>query len=78
MGNHSVFFSHLLKGKMTTVTEEQYQDAVDNDMGWCTICKDFTRECTEPDAENYDCPNCQSHSVIGAELAMIDGEIEVE
>lgn len=43
--------------------------ALDNSLGWCTGCADFTRECTEPDAEGYDCPVCESDSVVGAELA---------
>jgi Zn finger protein HypA/HybF involved in hydrogenase expression len=60
----------------TKVAESDYLDAVDNYTGWCTKCKDFTRDSTEPDAEGYDCPECEQDTVIGAENALIQGLIE--
>lgn len=35
--------------------------------GFCTNCEEFTREMTEPDARDYDCPVCGENKVIGAE-----------
>jgi Zn finger protein HypA/HybF involved in hydrogenase expression len=58
-----------------SVTFEEFEEAQSNDMGYCTECKDFTRECTEPDAENYDCPECGSYTVFGAKQAMLMGLI---
>ncbi len=55
-----------------------YIDAVNNYLGWCTNCKEFTRDSTEPDADGYDCPGCEQHTVLGAEQAMICMEIEVD
>jgi hypothetical protein len=62
-------------GPPIPVTEEAYMEACDQYMGWCTECKDFTRECCEPDARYYDCPECEKHSVHGAEEALLCGLI---
>jgi len=61
-----------MKGK---TTEEEYLDAVDLYYGWCTKCNEFTRDSTEPDAEEYDCPVCRHNTVYGAEQALILGLI---
>jgi len=55
-----------------------YQDAVDSYTGWCRDCREFTRGCTEPDAEDYECPSCGERRVMGAEQAMLLGYIIVE
>ena len=57
------------------VTEADYFDATENYLGWCTGCKEFTRDCTEPDAHGYSCPKCECYTVIGAEDALLAGEI---
>ena len=63
---------------MSSISEERYHEACDSYEGYCTECKDFTRETTEPDAEGYDCPKCDGDTVMGAEQAMITGEVEIE
>lgn len=60
----------------TKVSDEEYAYATNSYMGWCTACKEFTRECTEPDATEYDCDKCGQNTVMGAEQAVIEGEIE--
>ncbi len=62
----------------TIVKMADYLDATENYVGWCTVCKEFTRDQTEPDAEDYDCPGCEQNTVMGAEQAMVCMEIEVE
>jgi hypothetical protein len=57
----------------TRVTEEKYLEAANDYIGWCSVCKEFTRESTEPDAEDYDCPVCGEDSVMGAEQALLIG-----
>lgn len=52
------------------MTEDEWQQARDGYQGWCPPCGAWTRECTEPDAEGYDCPSCGKHTVIGAEMAL--------
>jgi hypothetical protein len=59
------------------VTKQAYQDATENYMGWCPNCKDFTREGTEPDAEQYDCPECEENCVVGAEDALLMGLFDI-
>lgn len=49
-----------------------YIRARENNEGYCTVCQDWTRDCTEPDAESYDCPQCEQHTVIGADLYLIE------
>lgn len=60
---------------MTQVEEDDYLQAADTSTGFCTTCKDFTRDCTEPDAEDYKCPVCDLMTVVGAEQALIMGLI---
>ena len=57
------------------VSEQKYLDARDSYYGWCPSCGEFTRECTEPDAENYDCPKCGQDVVVGADQAILLGLI---
>lgn len=54
------------------ITEAEYQDARDNYEGFCTVCNAFTRLETEPDADEYDCPECEGLTVVGAENALVD------
>jgi Zn finger protein HypA/HybF involved in hydrogenase expression len=61
---------------VTSVSEEEYVQAVDDYRGWCTHCKEFTRDMTEGDAEGYDCPKCDQNTVVGAENALIMGLID--
>lgn len=47
-------------------------EAIENNQGFCTDCLEFTRDCTEPDAEGYDCPVCEKNTVIGGEILMLN------
>ena len=61
------------------VTEDRYREACEGYEGWCDVCGDFTRDCTEADAEGYDCGQCESSdSVCGAEQALLLGKITIE
>ena len=55
------------------ISEESYHEAVEASQGWCTSCNEFTRDETEPDAEEYDCPKCEQNTVVGAENALMMG-----
>jgi len=58
------------------ITEQEYLEAVRNMEGYCTACEAFTREMCEPDAREYDCPDCGENTVYGAEEALIMGLFE--
>lgn len=38
--------------------------------GWCLSCGDWTLDDVEPDAENYECPECGARRVCGAPLIL--------
>lgn len=73
-----IFYFHKLVMNMKVISEEEYLEATDCYSGWCTECQEFTRDETEPDAENYLCPQCETNSVVGAENALIMGLIEIK
>ena len=60
------------------MTPQEFLEYQESYQGYCTNCNFWTRECTEPDAEDYDCPECGENTVIGAENALIMGEIEID
>lgn len=62
--------------KPITMTEADYEDAVDSSLGLCTNCREWTHDCAEPDARGYECPVCDLPNVFGAEEALIMGLIE--
>lgn len=56
---------------------ETIEDAMQKYEGFCQDCREFTRPQTEPDAEGYDCPQCDGHNVIGAEQGNILGVFDL-
>lgn len=68
---------HPMANDPHTVTESEYKDACDSNLGFCIECKKFTREMVEPDAENYECPECESNNVFGAEQSLILDHIQI-
>lgn len=63
---------------MKLVSEARYREACANDEGWCTSCEDFTRDSdTEPDAEEYPCPECEQRTCMGAEQALLTGAFDI-
>lgn len=62
--------------KPITMTEVDYEDAVDSNLGLCTNCREWTHDSAEPDAVEYKCPKCEGLTVFGAEEALVMGLIE--
>ena len=56
---------------------DEFRDLSGLFQGYCTVCEDFTRDSTEPDAEGYDCPICGQDAVMGVEQALLLGEIDI-
>lgn len=51
--------------------ESEYLENRGDYIGFCTSCKEWTRDCTEPDVEGYDCPECEENTVIGADMFLM-------
>lgn len=64
-------------GKPIEMTESEYLEACDSYQGICLDCGEL-RDCTEPDAEGYDCPSCDGNNVQGIENALLCGNILFE
>jgi len=56
-------------------TLEQIQDAIEINSGFCTECG-AERDGCEPDARNYECPECGKRKVFGAEELLLMGMVE--
>jgi len=63
------------KPTCVAVEEDELREAIDSYQGWCTNCQAFTHDSSEPDAENYECPDCGRDTVYGAEQALLLGKI---
>lgn len=57
------------------IDENEYYNASENLIGWCTTCQAFTTDMVEPDARGYKCEVCEKKTVYGAEEALIQGLI---
>ena len=53
------------------MTQEEYENFSEEYAGYCSKCDDITTYEVEPDAEGYECEQCQNHSVMGMENALI-------
>ena len=61
--------------KVVLISEEDYRDY--ENIGFCTVCMDWTLENIEPDAEKCYCTYCNNYSVVGTPNALIMGLIEI-
>jgi len=53
-------------------TEDLIEKIEADDMsGWCTDCEDWTHDCCEPDAREYECPVCENKTCFGAEECLL-------
>lgn len=60
------------------LTEEAYQEHVDSMDGVCLGCGKWRYGDTEGDAENYPCDSCGENHVMGTEMALIAGHLEIQ
>jgi len=56
------------------ITIEEYEQMHDASEGKCRSCGAY-RDMTEPDAENYDCPECCLNTVDGCDVYLTAGRI---
>jgi PHP family Zn ribbon phosphoesterase len=59
------------------ITMDQYNEAREAYLGFCTACNKFTTGCVEPDAHEYECESCGELTVMGVEDALMEELIEV-
>lgn len=57
---------------MRTFELEQIEEAMVDNIGFCTTCG-AERECCEPDARKYECDECGAFAVYGAEELVMMG-----
>lgn len=63
---------------MISITEDDYEYHTENYDGVCLGCGEWQDGGVEPDAENYKCEACGENKIVGAEQALIMGEIDFE
>ena len=59
------------------ITQQEFEEANEQHLGYCTECDAITGEDCEPDAEDYECPLCGGECVIGLETALLLGKIVI-
>jgi len=58
--------------------EEEYMRLTEECAGYCSMCNEITKDSeVEPDAEEYQCPQCGEATVCGIEQALLMGKIEI-
>lgn len=63
--------------KKIKMTEGDYLSHCDNSDGLCLSCYEIKYGDTEPDATDYLCDHCSELEVVGMEIAMLNGDIEI-
>lgn len=61
---------------LPTIEEVEAEIASDSYNGWCTYCGAWTHDCCEPDAHNYECPECSNRTVYGAEELIVQNMVK--
>ena len=54
-------------------TIEEIETHIETDEGWCIYCGKWKHDCCEPDASEYECPECEQNTVYHAEELVIQG-----
>lgn len=59
------------------ITEQELFAECEAFRGFCPACDNFVRDGVEPDAQGHACPECGGSAVVGAELAVIQGKLDL-
>ena len=62
----------------SSVSQADFEEACECNIGYCTTCECFCGDSVEPDAEGYCCPECGEDTLMGAEQALICGLFDLE
>lgn len=60
------------------ITEAEFNALMSEYGGVCLQCGYCQYGGVEPDAEEYECEECGAHAVMGAELAVVSGAVELD
>lgn len=63
---------------VVTISKDEYDELEDCYGGFCLKCKEFCFDGCEPDAMNYECPECGKRAVMGIESAFLMGYVKVK
>jgi hypothetical protein len=59
------------------IGEEEWLEMVEDELGYCTGCQDFTRGKVGPEAVGYFCPVCGGWIVVGTDVLLMNEMVEV-
>ncbi|MFA5186519.1 MAG: hypothetical protein WC551_08600 [Patescibacteria group bacterium] len=60
------------------MTGEQFSAARQAGAGWCCFCSRITQDGVGPVERNAECPECGEAGVVGIDLALLKGFVEIE
>ena len=49
-----------------------FKDVVLYGLAYCTTCEEYIDERVEPDAEDYECPQCGNNTLMGADYVVFN------
>ena len=67
----------MSKFETIELSEDDFMEHNDSYDGICLHCGEWSFGGCEPDARNYECESCGAKQVMGAEMAMVAGYIEI-
>jgi len=59
------------------ISEEEYLEHTESYDGICLHCGEWSFGGCEPDARNYECESCGLKKVMGAEMALVAGHLDI-
>lgn len=60
-----------------SMTQEEYEELTEASLGMCLACGAL-RGTVEPDAEGYECEECEAPAVMGVEQMLMEGILEFQ
>lgn len=69
-------FKKQVASRRFKMTQDEYQDATNDYLGFCRACGESQDQC-EPDAREYKCEACGELQVYGVEELLMMGQVEI-
>lgn len=58
--------------------QSDFTDAINNNLGYCHVCKEFTAEGMAPDESECPCEQCGQEAVYAPLQALLEGYITID